>query len=128
MSLLKLTNDLIRGKSHRRVVTEDKSKLDSQDPLVIIAEHFSIGIELPKAIAEPVDLIVFVDRAKTEYEDRKFMVVDVPGEGLVIGAYPTKKDKSKGSEILGRVEVVQIPWLPSMAPTKTGFMEADEYF
>ena len=98
------------------------------DPIVIIAEHPSIGIELPKEIKDPVDLVVLVDRAEKGYADRKFLVVNVPGEGVVIGAYPTKKDMPEGAEILGRVELVQIPWLPSMAPTKTGFMEADEYF
>ena len=92
---------------------------DAEDPVVVIAEHFSIGVELPKAITEAVDLIVFADRAKTGFDERKFLVVDVPGEdGLVITAYPTKNDMPEGAEILGRVEVVQIPWLPSMAPTK----------
>lgn len=99
------------------------------DPAVIIAEHFSIGVALPKAITEPVDLIVLVDRAEKGFAERKFLVLDVPGEeGLVIGAYPTKKDMPAGAEILGLVVLVQVPWLPSMAPTKTGFMEADEYF
>lgn len=102
---------------------------DVVDPAVIIAEHFSIGITLPKVITEPVDLIVLVDRAEKGYAERKFMVLQVPGnEGVVIGAYPTKRDMPEGAEILGRVELVQVPWLPSMAPTKTGFMEADEVF
>jgi hypothetical protein len=98
------------------------------DPIVIIAEHFSIGIELPKVITKPVDLIVLVDRAITGFAERKFLVVNVPKVGVVIGAYPTKKDMPADAEILGRVILVQIPWLPSMAPTKTGFMEADEVF
>lgn len=101
---------------------------DVTDPAVIIAEHFSIGITLPKAITEPVDLVVLVDRAEKGYADRRFLVLEVPDEGLVIGAYPTKKEMPPDAEILGRVVLVQVPWLPSMAPTKTGFMEADEYF
>ena len=61
--------------------------------------------------------------------ERKFLVVDEPGsDGVVITAYPTFKDMPEGAEILGNVELVQIPWLPSMAPTKSGFMEQDEYF
>ena len=100
---------------------------DCEDPVVIIAEHASIGIDLPKVITEPVDLVVLVDRAEKGYADRKFLVVDVPTEGLVIGAYPTRQDMPAGAEIIGRVEICQIPWLPSMAPTKTGFMEADEF-
>lgn len=101
---------------------------DAGDPVVIIAEHFSIGIQLPKEITEPVDLIVVADRAKNKFVERKFLVVDLPGEGILITAFPTKADMPQGAEILGHVELVQIPWLPGMAPTKTGFMEADEYF
>jgi hypothetical protein len=99
-----------------------------EDPVVIIAEHFSIGVDLPKVITDPVDLVVLVDRADKSFSDRKFLVVEVPGTGLVIGAYPTKRDMPADAEILGRVGLVQVPWLPSMTPTKTGFMESDEYF
>lgn len=99
-----------------------------EDPIVIIAEHFSLGVELPKTITDPVDLVVLVDRAKPRFGERKFLVLDTPGEGLTIEAFNTKSDLPKGSEILGQVELVQIPWLPSMSPTKTGFLEADEYF
>jgi hypothetical protein len=99
-----------------------------EDPVVIIAEHFALGVELPKAITEPVDLVVLVDRAKARFGERKFLVLDVPGEGISIRAFNSKTELPDGSEILGQVELVQIPWLPSMAPTKTGFLEADEYF
>jgi len=99
-----------------------------EDPVVIVAEHFSIGVQLPDVIKDPVDLVVMVDRSKRTFKERKFLVVD-PGTGeLAIGAYATKADMPAGAEILGHVELVQIPWLPSMAPTKTGFMEEDEYF
>mmetsp|Transcript_15612 Transcript_15612/g.43085 ORF Transcript_15612/g.43085 Transcript_15612/m.43085 type:complete len:242 (-) Transcript_15612:86-811(-) len=101
----------------------------AEDPVVVIAEHRSIGVDLPKAIVDDVDLIVFVDRAERDFAERKFLVVAEPGsEFLTIGAYATKPEMPEGAEILGTVKVVQIPWLPSMAPTKTGFMEADEYF
>lgn len=99
-----------------------------EDPVVIIAEHPSVGVELPPAIKDPVDLIVLVDRAKNHFGERKFLVVDVPGQGIQIGAFATKSELPPNAEILGQVEMVQIPWLPSMAPTKTGFMEEDEYF
>jgi len=99
-----------------------------EDPVVIIAEHFSLGIELPDAVKDPVDTLVLVDRAKARFGERKFLVLDVPGEGLRIGAFNTKEELPAGSEILGQVEQVTIPWLPCMKPTKTGFLEADEYF
>lgn len=99
-----------------------------EDPVVIIAEHPSIGVALPNSIEEPVDLVVLVDRAQKSFGERKFLVVDVPNEGLKIAAYASKADMPPNTEILGQVILVQIPWLPSMAPTKSGFMEADEYF
>lgn len=101
---------------------------DVEDPVVIIAEHPALGIQLPNSIKDPVDLVVLVDRALTTFGERKFLVYEVPGEGIQIGAFSTKREMPDGAEILGRVELVQIPWLPSMAPTKTGFLEADEYF
>lgn len=99
-----------------------------EDPVVIIAEHTSLALPLPDAIKEPVDLVVLVDRAKPRFGERKFLVIDTPGESITIGAFNTKAELPEGCEILGQVELVQVPWLPSMAPTKTGFMEADEYF
>ena len=99
-----------------------------EDPVVIIAEHPSLGVDLPKAITSAVDLVVLVDRAKSTFAERKFLVIEIPGKGLTIEAFNLKSDIPQGSEILGQVEQVQIPWLPSMAPTKSGFLEADEYY
>ena len=99
-----------------------------EDPVVIIAEHTSLNVPLPDAIKDPVDLVLLVDRAANRFAERRFLVMNIPGEGVSIGAYPTKEDLPAGGEILGHVLLCQIPWLPSMAPTKTGFMEADEYF
>ena len=99
-----------------------------EDPVAIIAEHTSLGVELPKEIQDAVDLLVLVDRAKPSFAERKFLVIDTPGQGITIGAYNSKQDIPENCEILGQVDVVQIPWLPSMAPTKTGFQEEEEYF
>lgn len=101
---------------------------DCEDPVVVIVEHDSIGVQLPEEIEGSVDLIMLVDRARNRFGERKFLVLHTPGEGITIGAYPSKADLPDGCEILGQVVLVQVPWLPSMAPTKTGFMEADEYF
>lgn len=100
----------------------------AEDPIVIIAEHLSIGVTLPKEIEDSVDLIVLVDRAYKNFEERKFLVVNMPSEGVKIAAFATKSEIPAGTEILGQVLLVQIPWLPAMKPTKTGFMEVDEYF
>ncbi|KAG7353430.1 hypothetical protein IV203_002785 [Nitzschia inconspicua] len=100
-----------------------------EDPVVIIAEHPSLAVPLPEVIKDPVDLIVLVDRAANRFAERKFLVLSISGGNeLKIGAFPSKQDLPEGCEILGQVVLCQIPWLPSMKPTKSGFMEVDEYF
>mmetsp|Transcript_20654 Transcript_20654/g.45122 ORF Transcript_20654/g.45122 Transcript_20654/m.45122 type:complete len:225 (-) Transcript_20654:744-1418(-) len=98
------------------------------DPVAIIAEHPSLGVPLPETLTDPVDLIVLVDRARNTFAERKFLVIDNPTSGIEIGAFQTKAEIPAGSTILGHVLLVQIPWLPAMKPTKSGFMEEDEYF
>jgi Rubisco Assembly chaperone C-terminal domain len=98
------------------------------DPIIIIAEHESLGVALPSAIREPVDLLVLVDREKPYFSERKFLVLSMPNDSLSIAAYHTREAIPAGATILGQVDQVTIPWLPSMAPTKTGFLEADEYY
>eukprot|EP00531_Pseudo-nitzschia_arenysensis_P011511 CAMPEP_0116139802 /NCGR_PEP_ID=MMETSP0329-20121206/13503_1 /TAXON_ID=697910 /ORGANISM="Pseudo-nitzschia arenysensis, Strain B593" /LENGTH=215 /DNA_ID=CAMNT_0003634863 /DNA_START=77 /DNA_END=724 /DNA_ORIENTATION=+ len=99
-----------------------------EDPVVLIAEHTSIGVPLPDVIKEPVDIIVLCDRAANTFAERKFLVLDSPSNGVTIGAFPSRTDLPSDSEIIGQVVICQVPWLPSMKPTKTGFLEADEYF
>ena len=99
------------------------------DPVVVIAEHTALGVTLSKEIENPVDLLVVIDRALKDFAERKFLVLDIPGEEeILIRAFASKAEMPADATIIGQVELVQIPWLPSMAPTKTGFMEADEYF
>jgi hypothetical protein len=102
---------------------------EAADPIVIIADHNSLKVPLPPALKDGVDLAVLVDRATQRFAERKFLVVDDPNDGGVkIAAYHTKAELPANGKILGQVLLVQIPWLPAMKPTKTGFMEADEYF
>jgi hypothetical protein len=102
---------------------------ECEDPVVIIGDHFSLNVPLPPALKDPVDLIVLVDRAKSGFVDRKFLVLQVPGQDeLMIRSFSTKSEMSPGAKIVGHVELVEIPWLPAMKPSKSGFMEVDEYF
>lgn len=87
-----------------------------------------MGITLPAELEDPVDVIILVDRARPNFGERIFLVIDTPDNGVTIGAYHTKADLPANSNILGQVVLVQIPWLPCMKSTKTGFMEEDEYF
>lgn len=102
---------------------------ECEDAVAIIAEHTSLKVPLPPAIKGPVDLIVLADRAQTGFSERKFLVLeDTTTNELKIGAYETKADMPNDMKIIGRLVLVQIPWLPEMKPSKTGFLEADEYF
>lgn len=101
---------------------------DCTDAVAIIAEHPSLGVPLPETLTEPVDVIVLIDRARNYFSERKFLVIDNPAAGVEIGAFQTKAEIPEGSTILGQVVLVQMPWLPAMKPTKSGFMEEDEYF
>ena len=98
------------------------------DPVAIICEHFALGVPLPEVLKDPVDILAIVDRAKNTFLERKFFVVDVPGEGVVIGAYPTKADMPEAATIIGQVVFVQLPWLPCMKKQKSGWGEEDELY
>eukprot|EP00571_Detonula_confervacea_P010302 CAMPEP_0172300662 /NCGR_PEP_ID=MMETSP1058-20130122/2687_1 /TAXON_ID=83371 /ORGANISM="Detonula confervacea, Strain CCMP 353" /LENGTH=230 /DNA_ID=CAMNT_0013010493 /DNA_START=69 /DNA_END=761 /DNA_ORIENTATION=- len=106
------------------------SVYESDDPVVIIADHISMGVQLTEAITEPVDLIVLCDRSRTNFAERKFLVLeleDSPGV-ITISAFASKEEMPANPKILGHVMLVQIPWLPSMQKKKSGFMEEDECF
>ncbi len=98
------------------------------DPVAIIAEHFSFGVPLPDVVKDPVDLVVLVDRSQRHFAERRFLVLDVPGSTLAIAAFNTKAEVPSGCEILGHVDIVLVPWLPSMKSNKSGIAEVDEYF
>uniref|UniRef100_A0A7R9ZQZ4 Rubisco accumulation factor 1 C-terminal domain-containing protein n=1 Tax=Craspedostauros australis TaxID=1486917 RepID=A0A7R9ZQZ4_9STRA len=99
-----------------------------EDPVAIIGDHFTMKLPLPEVLTDPVDLVLLVDRAAKTFAERKFLVLEVPGKGIDIGAFSRKDELPGGAEILGQVVLCQVPWLPCMKPTKTGFLEADEYF
>jgi hypothetical protein len=121
------------------------------DPIMVIAEHSALGIVLPTdhnnveknnegttvpppPPPQPVDVLVLVDRGKTYFCERKFIVYTINDNStseqqpIHIAAFTTRQELPDTVTILGHVEQVTIPWLPSMAPTKSGFLEADEYY
>jgi hypothetical protein len=106
------------------------SVYETEDPVVIIADHISLGVTLPPAVTEPVDLVVLCDRARTTFAERRFLVLeleDAPGE-VTIAAFESKGEMPANAKIRGQVTLVQIPWLPNMTKKKSGFMEDDELF
>ncbi|KAL7514615.1 hypothetical protein ACHAXN_011957 [Cyclotella atomus] len=106
------------------------SVYETEDPVAIIAENTAIGVSIPN-MNEVVDLIVLCDRARTHWQERKFLVLDMEGNGmgdLKIAAFVNKSEVPANAKILGHVTLVQIPWLPGMAKKKSGFAEEDELF
>mmetsp|Transcript_24195 Transcript_24195/g.37939 ORF Transcript_24195/g.37939 Transcript_24195/m.37939 type:complete len:233 (-) Transcript_24195:212-910(-) len=106
------------------------SVYETEDPVVLIAEHFDLGVQLPDAIKDPVDLVVLVDRARQYFAERKFLVMELEeNPGMIsIGAFSSKEEMPSTAKIMGQVMLVQIPWLPSMQRKKSGFMEEDQLF
>jgi len=98
-----------------------------EDPIAIIVDHLSLKIPLPEVLKDPVDLVAVVDRAKKNFAERKFLVMEAPEDGLSIGAFESEREVPEGVSIIGHVQQVQVPWLPSMKSTRSGFMEEDEY-
>ena len=110
-----------------------------EDPIIVIAEHTALNLLLPTEITEPVDVLVLIDRSKTYFSERTFLLFAVvhtddppqqeqPQPQVRIAAFHTRDEIPSHAIVLGHVKQVTIPWLPSMAPTKTGFLEADEYY
>jgi len=95
------------------------------DPVVLIADHRSLNVSLPDEIEGGVDLLVLADRSKKTFIERKFLVLSKDGGELVIGAFGSKEEVPANLEIVGQVDYVQVPWLPSMQRKKTGFEECD---
>ncbi|KAL7543935.1 hypothetical protein ACHAXR_013361 [Thalassiosira sp. AJA248-18] len=78
---------------------------ETEDPVVIIADHFSMGVSLPEVITDPVDLVVLCDRARTNFAERKFLVMELednPGL-LTIGAFASKGGLPANAKIYGQV-------------------------
>jgi len=99
-----------------------------EDLIAIIVSHFSLKVPLPEVLKDSIDLVAAVDRSKNTFAERKFLVMDTPGKGLSIGAFPSYSEFPEGVSIIGRVELVQIPWLPSMKSASSGFAEEGDLF
>ena len=106
------------------------SVYETDDPVVLIADHFTLGVQLPKELTDPVDLVVLCDRSRRTFAERKFLVLELaesPGT-VTIAAFESKAAMPANANILGQVTLVQIPWLPSMQKRRSGFMEEDALF
>jgi len=86
-----------------------------EDPVAIIAEHTSLGLQLPNELVDPVDLIALVDRSLKTFTERYFLVIKTPEcSEVTIEAYASIAELPAGGEILGHVLLVQVPWLPRL--------------
>lgn len=106
-----------------------KSVYETDDPVVLIADQYSLGVQLPNEV-DNVDLVVLCDRSKKHFAERRFLVLELEESRgtLTIAAFESKGDLPENAKIMGHVKLVQIPWLPSMEKKKSGFMEENELF
>ena len=102
---------------------------ETEDPVALIADHEALGVTIPSA-TEPVDLVVLCDRARTYFEERKFLVLELAEEPgtVTVAAFDGKDQLPANAKILGHVTLVQIPWLPTMEKSKSGFLEDDAVY
>jgi len=99
-----------------------------EDLIAIIVDHLSLKVPLPEILKDPVDLVAVVDRAKKTFAERKFLIMETPGDGLSIGAFASYSEFPEGVSIIGQVELIQIPFLPCMKSKRSGFAEDDGLF
>lgn len=89
------------------------------DPVVMIAKNKDIGL----TVSVEVECLVVVDRADRKWSPNSFFVFRTPNNRLLI-QWTDKVEK--GFEILGKVVLVAVPWLPTMERKKSGWLEDDE--
>lgn len=65
-----------------------------------------------------------LDRANREFELGKFFLWDTPDTGLQVRYF--EGPPTPGFQCIGRVSLVMVPYVPSMARKFTGF-EEEEY-
>ena len=69
-------------------------------------------------------MLVVVDRANREFELGKFFLWDTPDAGLQVRFFENDPP-TPGFQCVGRVGLVMVPFVPSMAKKFTGFEEED---
>ena len=51
------------------------SVYETEDPVVIIADHLSLNVPLIGGGTDPVDLVVLCDRSRLHFSERRFLVL-----------------------------------------------------
>jgi len=90
------------------------------DPVILISSNLALGIDFG---AEETEVLVCVDRDITVHQPNKFFVWKNAAGEIEIR---WMENVPIGYEVLGQVMLVTIPHLATMAPAKTGFLEADD--
>ena len=92
------------------------------DPVVMIAKNTDLNIK----VIEEVEVMIVVDRGDLDFYRDFFFVFKTRENKLLVGNLDSAKTvEKKGYEIVGRVALVAVPWIPAMKPTSTGFLEDD---
>ena len=91
---------------------------DCIDPVAMITTNTALGVVL----SEEVEMLVVVDRGDRYFTTESFYVFRTPQDSLVV-QWADKVEP--GFEVLGRVALCTVPYVPSMGTTSTGFAESD---
>lgn len=94
---------------------------DCVDPIAVIAMAEDLGL----SYSEPAECVVLIDRADRDFSPEKFYIFLTPENTLSIG---WQARLQPGYEIMGRVIICNVPFLDSMQPPKSGFLEDDEEY
>ena len=91
---------------------------DCIDPVVMITTNTVLGV----ALTEDVEILVVVDRGDRYFTPECFYVFRTPQDTLVL---QWADSLEPGYEVMGRVALCTVPYMPSMGTASTGFAESD---
>jgi len=94
-----------------------------EDPVAIVTNSAHLHISLANNVEA--EVVVLIDRANTEFYNNKFFLfADAAGTTYL----KWQSELPEGHEVLGRIMLVQIPFLSTMGKKTSGWMEeADDY-
>jgi hypothetical protein len=92
---------------------------DCIDPVVLIAKNTDLGV----SSVEDYEMLVVIDRKDKEFSREHFYLFKTPENNMLIQWCDNIPNRF---EIVGKVAVCFTPYLKSMQPKRTGWLEDDE--
>lgn len=95
----------------------------AEDPVAIVTQNDVLGISVSND--DITEVLVIIDRARTSFTPSKFFAFAGPDDSVEIRWFDALP---QGYNVLGRVELVVIPFLESMKKKASGFLEEEDDF